>query len=92
MAVKPATLPTVVLGMGCATNALNNKVYCFGGDKVGGPSRDILEYDPTSDVLTVKCATVPGVLNTPSCMALPSTNKLYCLRGAGSSSVIEYRP
>lgn len=97
LSIKKATLPLKwsgeaggINGLSCVENSATNKIYCFGGyGQAGVSGRQILEYDPTLDILSTKGAILPEMIRY-SCVESSATHKIYCFGDA--NSIVEYDP
>ncbi|MEK6861037.1 MAG: hypothetical protein AABY07_03620, partial [Nanoarchaeota archaeon] len=60
--IKSATLPSPRHALSCAENSETHSIYCFGGiDSITNSYlNQIVEYNPSTDILVVKSATIPG--------------------------------
>lgn len=100
LVVKSAKAPSARGGLSCAENSSTGKIYCFGGHEAatGVYLRQIFEYDPLADIVTVKSAQLPSGRTYLSCTENAATHKIYCFGGSQSNSgsptasIVEYTP
>ncbi len=98
---KSAVLPSARFSTACSSNP-NGKIYCFGGTyftSVWVGYDDIIEYDPSTNVVTTKTLHLPTPLYAESCAPSPSgSQSMYCLGGRTAASggfvgqILEYTP
>ncbi len=99
--IKSAALPSPRTMLSCAYSTANNKIYCFGGWSGTAMINQVIEYDPPTDIVTIKSAIVPtlnGVNGRSglSCANNPGNNRIYCAGGDTAnglvSQIFEYNP
>lgn len=84
--IKRATAPKHIRGLACAENQATNTIYCFGGDEddpshpTGFFSRQILEYNPQTDIVLVR-KKLPASVSFMSCAQDAESQDFYCFGG-----------
>ena len=95
---KSAKLPSRRSSLSCVENSLTNLIYCFGGETpISGSYTDqIVEYNPSTDVLVTKSAILPEPTTGLGCEGKFKGSKIYCFGGQSSSGkksyIYEYTP
>ena len=98
LVAKVATLPSAMAGTSCAPGQNSTgKIYCFGGLLNSGfETNQIIEYDPATDMRSIKTAILPSARYSVSCATNQDANKIYCLGGEQYATyfdqITEYNP
>ena len=96
LVTKTATIPSHPRLMTCAEDSSTHKIYCFGGGSSQLTySNQILEYNPTTDILTRRNAVLPTARMSMGCAENKATHKIYCFGGSTSGifdEILEYIP
>jgi len=94
--IKSATLPEETNSISCAEDSSTNKIYCFGWTVINNSwsvgTDEILEYDPSLDLITIKSAKLPLGDSSLSCVENSDTHKIYCFGGFDLQNITEYDP
>lgn len=98
--LKDAVLPTKRAWLSCAEDSETHKIYCFGGrqDHSETTPREIIEYNPATDIAINKGALLPEGVDRLSCAENSATHLIYCFGGNDYSPppykdwILEYDP
>ncbi len=90
------TLPSARRQLGCAENSSTHKIYCFGGYDGSNKLDEIVEYDPSSNSISVKSAHLPVGINALTCVEDSDIHQIFCFGGSTDSGyfdgIIKYDP
>jgi hypothetical protein len=68
----------------CTYSSANGRIYCFGGRWSSGgfiDMNEVVEYNPTTNVASVKASLYYNYRVGPACIDHPPTGKIYCFAG-----------
>jgi hypothetical protein len=98
LSVLPAPLPSPRAELSCATDTASGKIYCFGGSTSAVPYvlNQIVEFDPDTQMITVKPSVLPTARTALACTSGPP-GVLYCFGGnrpslGTSDEILQYVP